>query len=55
VQPVGLAHSLDHVDYSQLCRLVRRRCDLDGADVDLLEVLADATLASLVSHEGPVR
>lgn len=52
VQPLGLAHDLDHVDYSQFCRLVRRRCELDGADVNLADVLADPVLAPLVSHEG---
>lgn len=52
VQPLGLAHDLDHVDYSQFCRFVRRRCELDGGEVDLGDVLADPALASLVSHEG---
>ena len=54
VQPLGLAHDLDHVDYSQFCRLVRRRCLLDGAEVNVDEVLADVAVAHLVSHEGPV-
>jgi hypothetical protein len=54
VQPLGLAHDLDHVDYSQFCRLVLRRCELDGAETDLAALMADANLASLVSHEGPV-
>ena len=54
VQPLGLAHDLDHVDYSQFCRLVPRRCELDGRESDLVDVLADPALASLVSHEGPV-
>lgn len=54
VQPLGLAHGLDHVDYSQFCRLVQRRCTLNDADADLADVLGDANLASLVSHEGPV-
>jgi hypothetical protein len=54
VQPLGLAHDLDHVDYSQFCRLVRRRCELNGADADLADVLGDTDLASLVSHEGPL-
>lgn len=54
VQPLGLAHDLDHVDYSQLCRLVRRRCELDGVEADLANALATAGLADLVSHEGPL-
>jgi hypothetical protein len=52
VQPLGLAHDLDHVDYSQFCRLVRRRCDLDGVETDLACVLAAPAVASMVSHEG---
>jgi hypothetical protein len=28
------AHELDHVDYIQFCRLVQRRCELDGSEVD---------------------
>jgi hypothetical protein len=52
VQPLGLAHDLDHVDYSQFCRLVRRRCELGGAEADLARVLAVSAVASLVSHEG---
>lgn len=54
VQPIGLAHGFDHVDYSQFCRLVRRRCELDGSEIDLRDVLAVVGLADLVSHEGPL-
>ncbi|WP_437720156.1 hypothetical protein [Sorangium sp. So ce861] len=54
-QPLGLAHDLDHVDYSQVVRLVRRRCTVDGAERDLLEVMTDPALAGLVSSEGPLR
>jgi hypothetical protein len=57
VQPLGLAHDVDdveHVDYSQFCRLVRRHCELDGSEVDFGDVLADPALASLPSHEGPL-
>jgi len=55
IQPLGFAHDLDHVDYSQLCRLVLRCCELDGAQADLADVLADPAVAGLVSHEGSVR
>ncbi|WP_437604921.1 hypothetical protein WMF20_27415 [Sorangium sp. So ce834] len=54
-QPLGLAHDLDHVDYSQVVRLVRRRCTVDGAERDLFEVMTDPALAGLVSSEGPLR
>jgi hypothetical protein len=54
-QPVGLAHNLDHVDYSQVVRLVQKRCLIDGAERDLTEVMVDPALAPLVSGEGPLR
>lgn len=54
-QPLGLAHDLGHVDYSQIMRLVHRMCFLDGATRDLLTVMRDPELASLVSDEGPLR
>ncbi|WP_438021877.1 hypothetical protein [Sorangium sp. So ce233] len=54
-QPPGLAHDLDHVDYSQVVRLVRRRCTVDDAERDILEVMTDPALAGLVSSEGPLR
>jgi hypothetical protein len=54
-QPLGLAHNLDHVDYSQVVRLVQRRCLVDGEERDLTEVMVDPELAPLVSHEGPLR
>ncbi|WP_437989266.1 hypothetical protein [Sorangium sp. So ce145] len=54
-QPLGLAHNPDHVDYSQVVRLVRRRCTVDGAERDLHEVMTDPALAGLVSSEGPLR
>jgi len=54
-QPLGLAHNLDHVDYSQVVRLVQRECLIDGEARDLTEVMTDPELAPLVSHEGPLR
>lgn len=54
-QNVGLAHNLDHADYSQTCRLVGRRAVLDGTtDVDLQTIASDPALCALVSDEGPV-
>jgi hypothetical protein len=54
VQPLGLAHDLDHVDYSQFCRLVQRRCEFDGGDAELGDILSDPEIARLVNHEGPL-
>lgn len=53
-QNVGLAHNLEHVDYSQVLRLVRRTCEVDGEEMDITDVLADPDLAGLVSDEGPL-
>ncbi len=53
-QNVGLAHNLDHCDYSQTCRFVGRMGTLDGATaVDLQDIASDPALAALVSDEGP--
>jgi hypothetical protein len=54
-QPVGLAHDLNHVDYSQVVRLVQRRCVVDDVERDIAEVMADPALSGLVSNEGPLR
>lgn len=63
-QPVGLAHGIDHVDYSQTVRLVRRDvklCDprIGGVTgpcvtVDIATVATDPELAPLISNEGPL-
>ena len=54
LQPVGLAHNLDHTDYSQVVRLVRADCELDGEVRPLAEVALDPLWHVLVSDEGPV-
>ncbi|MCC6558180.1 MAG: hypothetical protein IT372_34980 [Polyangiaceae bacterium] len=54
-QPLGLAHDLEHVDYSQVVRLVQRRCLVDGVERDLADVMRDPALAPLVSSEGPLQ
>ncbi|AKT38807.1 uncharacterized protein CMC5_029530 [Chondromyces crocatus] len=54
-QPLGLAHNLDHVDYSQVVRLVQQCCLVDGEERDLKEVLVDRELSPLVSNEGPLK
>jgi len=54
-QPVGLAHNHEHVDYSQLLRLVRRDAKVNGRPMDIDEVLTDPELAWLLSKEGPLK
>jgi len=53
-QPLGLAHNLEHTDYSQSLRLVCRACELDGARVPLDDLLVSREWAYLVSTEGPL-
>jgi N-acetyl-anhydromuramyl-L-alanine amidase AmpD len=54
-QTLGLAHSAQYVDYSQVVRLVRRDIIVDGVVRDIEEIGRDAELSALVSSEGPLR
>jgi hypothetical protein len=60
IQMIGQAHSLGHVDYSQVVRLVDREVEIWGGDLGggtamgIDQVVADPNLAGLVSHEGPL-
>jgi hypothetical protein len=55
IQQPSWAHDVSHLDYSQICKLVYRACLVNGQSDDLARVLQDPTLASLVSHSGPVK
>ncbi len=52
VQGQGWFHDPTHVDYSQVCVLVRRDCVVDGRAMDIRDVMTDPELAWLVSHDG---
>lgn len=54
-QQVGTRHNDEHVDPSQTCRLIGREAELDGQPVDLVALLQDPSLASLISHEGVLK
>lgn len=59
-QPLGLAHDTQHVDYSQILRLVHRYCVVDDGrqgprSLDLVQVLRHPELAPLVSDEGTMQ
>jgi hypothetical protein len=54
IQQPSWAHDASHSDYSQQCCLMHRSCRVDGQDRDLSDVLADATLGPLLSHNGPI-
>jgi hypothetical protein len=62
MQPVGLCHSIKHVDYSQVVRLVRRDVRVCGPGLgtqgchvfDIRALASDASLYGLVNHDGPL-
>jgi len=55
IQPNATAHDVLHTDYSQICQLVSQICWIDGIEKRFCEVLVDPALASLVSHQGPLK
>jgi hypothetical protein len=57
IQPLATPHDINYTDYAMLTSLVRRDCVLDGrpADVWSLVQSPDLSVASLVSHEGPLK
>ena len=54
IQDVGTAHGLNQNDYSQGGFLVYRYCEVDGKAADVYDVMQDATLSSLICHDGPL-
>ncbi len=54
VQALSNVHGDFYVDYSHGVRLVSPDARLDGAPVDLRDVLRDPELSALVSDEGPI-
>jgi len=55
IQPLSTVHSDDYVDYSHGVRMISRACSVDGADMDLVEVLKNRALCGALSSEGPLR
>lgn len=53
-QSPGSAHDSAHVDYSQTARFVHRAAMIDGAPVDVANVLRDPQLAKAISDQGPL-
>lgn len=52
IQALSYAHDPSYVDYSSSLWFVSRECVVDGVTRDLADVLRDASLAPLASHEG---
>lgn len=55
VQGRGTRHNRAHADYSQNCVLVSRTCSVNGAPMDLRDLLQDPALAPLASHQGVLK
>jgi hypothetical protein len=53
-QPIGLAHSRSHADYSQVVQLMGRTMLVDDAVRDAFDVIRDPELCHLLSDEGPL-
>ena len=52
IQSMGYFHDMQHQDYSQICVLVTRECNINNHPMDLKDVLADPELCHLASHNG---
>lgn len=55
IQPLSTLHGVRYADYSHGVRLVWHEVWIDGAPREILDVLADAVLAPVLSDEGAIR
>ena len=55
IQPLSTVHGVRYADYSHAVRLVWHEVWIDGARRSIYDVLADPTLAPLLSDEGALR
>jgi hypothetical protein len=55
IQGAWWFHGPTHIDYSQIMRLVRRDCLVDGAPWDLADLLRDSALSKLAARDGPLK
>ncbi len=51
-QPAGLAHNIQHEDYSQTCTLVRQEMKIGGKPYRFRDVVQDPALCKFVSKKG---
>lgn len=54
IQPLSTIHGSDYYDYSHGVRLVSKKAILNNEEVQLVDILSDEELCSLVSYEGVV-
>jgi hypothetical protein len=55
IQPNATAHDPKHTDYSQTCRLMSQFCEVNGVRRLTEELLSDAALVALISHDGVLK
>lgn len=55
IQPNATAHTPEHTDYSQVCVLVQRHCQVNGEITTLDAILSNPSLAYLASHQGVLK
>lgn len=51
-QTIGTRHDRSHTDYSQTLFLMSKTCEVDGQSANVVDVMKDPKLASLLSYEG---
>ena len=51
-QTLGAAHNTQHVDYSQVVRLMSREIIVDGQLMDFKDVVTDKNLCRLINYDG---
>jgi len=54
IQPLSTVHGAQYADYSHGVRLISRQAYVNGRRVDLRDLLADSSLAAMVSSEGTI-
>lgn len=55
IQPSAESHDYNHVDYSQVCCLVKQDCIVNDQKMRLIDLLQDEKLAKLASHTGKMK
>jgi hypothetical protein len=55
IQGRSTVHTPDHVDYSQICLCVSKKCWVDGFERSIIDVLQDPVLSKLINHDGVLK
>lgn len=55
IQGRGFRHDISHLDYSQICYLVSRKCFVNDQECDILAVLQNPDYAKYLNHDGVLK